>query len=271
MQDDDHQELEPIVGMLEANEDAGAPREITELMGLLAMSLPPVEPPSRLRDRVLAGTRVASTASEPAAAAADRTVAAPLRFPSTAPRADFGVPVRWVVAAGLVVAMLFAGLSFVLLERLQEQERRVARLEAELDSRPSVPTLEAELAELRADLSVMTSTRVSVCALEGQDGGAARADGIVYLTPGGGRWILTAQGLEPSPSGRSYRIWFVAADGIVKGGDFHVAEGSGHIHFCADAMPADTQAIMITLEPETGGGREPVGPTVLYGRPRQLL
>jgi hypothetical protein len=171
----------------------------------------------------------------------------------------------------MVAALLFAGLSFVLLERLQEQELRVARLEAELSSRPSVPTLEAELAELRADLAVMTSTQVAVCALENQGGPSAQADGLVYLTPGGGRWVLTAQGLEANPAGRSYRIWFVAEGGIVKGGDFHVAEGNGHIHFCADAMPADTQAIMITLEPETGGGPEPAGPTVLYGRPHQLL
>lgn len=273
IEDRDQRELEAVLQLLESSDEApvGTDRELLEVMGFIARSLTPVRPPSGLKQRLMTRVRGRIAAiSEPTIG--PPAAVSPVPFPAaTTFRPQRAVPLHWAVAAGLVALTLFAGLSFLLLQRLQEQERRVARLETELSNRPSAPTLEAELAELRADLSVMTSTKVSVCALESQDDAFAQADGIVYLTPGGGRWVLSAQGLKPNPSGRSYRIWFVAVDGVVKGGDFHVTDANGHVHFCADAMPADTKAIMITLEPESDGSPKPQGPTVLYGRPHHLL
>jgi hypothetical protein len=287
MTSEDQRELEAALAVLEDEDlDAAAPRardtrdrqdiqdiqdirnnrNIVELIGLLPSALAPLAPPPHLKEQLL--RRIAA---QPTPVRAAPALSSPLLFPRPRRTGARRAPLLLAIAASVLVAIALAALSVTLLARLEEQERRVARLESELAERTLVPTLEAELAELRADLAVMTATSVEVCALETRDPDQPRADGVVYMSPGGGRWVLAAQGLAPSPAGRSYRIWFLGDNGVVKGGDFHVTDGHSHIHFCADAMPSETKAIMITLEPESGGGPQPSGQAVLYGQARQLL
>ena len=113
---------------------------------------------------------------------------------------------------------------------------------------------------------VLTSADVEVCNLmpAGTEPPQPQAGGALYVTADHKRWYLKIDGLDGSPEGRAYQLWFITeGGGPVSAGTFHAKPGV-RLERISDEVPAGMIAVKVTLEP-VGGSPEPTGPPVLYG------
>ena len=254
-----------ILDALAALEDGapaagGAPesRAYVELLGLLPHGLEPVVPSPEVRNRVLAAVREHGRVADPA----DRRRAG-----------------RWALPLAAALAALGIGLAGWLSLRLGEREAMLAELNRDLaaageraDRLERVNAeLEASRRELTHRLALATSPGMVACPLKPMDREYPEAKGLLYLSPGGGPWLLSVHDLEPPPAGSVYVVWFMSAD------DPHhmgvLAPGPDRsVHIAADRMPEQESmtGVAVTLEP-TAAVERPSGPMLLFGDQRISL
>ena len=242
------------------------PRAYLETIGLLGCANGPMAPSPEVRERLLLALK-----AEGASAGGAPAVPLPfVREPAVAAAAPVESWSRWPLRLAATVALALLGLSGWQLVRLEQQRQTIARTTGELrDSRQQA----AELAELRdqlqgvqAKLSVVTSSGVEVCNLNpvGEEPLQPRSRGALYVAADHQHWYLKLDGLNPSPEGRAYQLWFITEGGRpVNAGTFN-AEPGVRLELSSETMPAGTVAVSITLEP-VGGSPQPEGPPVLYG------
>lgn len=228
-----------------------------ELLGSLPLALEPVEPRSGLRAELLA-------------AAAGGAQAGVTPFVRPARERPFR-PHGWVLPLAATLAVAGLGLAGLLFGQLQAQKQTVADLQAELESvrgsAAQVAVLRENMHEAKRQLALVGTRGVEVCPLRPREAGpAAGAEGpwgVLYVAPDHQHWYLSVHGLEPSPEGHAYQLWFVADGRPVSAGTFSVEPGDP-VELSSETMPAGTSAVLVTLEP-TGGAAEPRGPEVLFG------
>lgn len=248
-------------------------REYVELLGLLPYELESKSPSSALRGRI--------TREVEATLAADPSDARPVSMPSeiarhpdalstigARPKAPTRSSSLLPLAACLAVALV--GLSIWQSTHLTEQRSTIEDLAGRLqDANTQIADLEdykEGLRQARNNLALVSSPGVEVCALRPAEQELAQenAHGTLFVAADHKSWYMRLEGLVPCPLGRKHQIWFVRRDGsAVSGGLFEVEAGEG-IEISSEVMPADTVAVMITLEPQ-GGSDSPTGPSVLYG------
>ncbi len=240
-------------------------REYLELLGLMPYGLEPVQPSPALRERIMSA--VDGTASSIEAESSDELdtpmPAGVVEMPRRQ-RSNWTLP----LAAGLAIALL--GLSIWQSSHLREQEGVIEELAGRLEEAnqevADAAAFRDSLRQAESNLALVSSPGVEVCTLRPGDTEAVQKDarGTLFVAADHKSWYMRLEGLVPCPLGRKHQIWFVKRDGTaVSGGLFEVSPGQG-IEVTSDLMPADTVAVMITLEPE-GGSAEPTGPSVLYG------
>jgi hypothetical protein len=78
-------------------------------------------------------------------------------------------------------------------------------------------------------------------------------------------WYLALQGLRPVGSGKAYKLWFVADQGMVDAGSFTI-DPKAPIELSSKQMPAGTKAAIITLENDPHAPA-PTGPAILRAGP----
>jgi hypothetical protein len=222
----------------------------------LLEAVEPVEPPSALRDRLLAAAaadlrsgRHPATAAAPGPAAPGpaapgpaTTVAAepPVALEAARDRRRF----RWVAlaaAAALVLAAGLAGWNVALRGQLADAEAYRAGVEAAL---------------------ALASQPGSSSALLASEDGSVSGLGVVG---GDGRVLLAFRGLAPTDGGQVYAAWAIGGDGVpVNIGEFSVGE-EGTATASASAPGAAPGAVLaITLEPSPGA-TTPTMPIVASG------
>jgi anti-sigma-K factor RskA len=168
--------------------------ELRELTGALAYAAPPVQPPARLRARILDEARGSQalpsrpptpTLSPPAAPAASR----PAR--SRTP----GGWLPWLAAAASLVLALVAGASL-----LREREQRLA---LESDYRQAVE------AAARSDslLAHVLGPEVQTATLAATGEAPAMR---LFWDRARGVMVLSARNLPPPAAGRTYQLWGIA-------------------------------------------------------------
>lgn len=242
------------VGEADASTD---PREMTELIGLLAYELEPLTPTLEARTRILERIQ----AERKAAAIAG--VVPPVIAGGTTSRSGWGKwPLR--LAAGLAFAML--ALSGWLAVELQSQKRLIADLSERLGVADSGSVeLVARLDETRNMLSMITSPGVEICQMKPVQGSPAspQAKATLYVDADHQHWYLSIHGLDPCPSGHTYQLWFLGEHGPVSAGTFDVGPDN-RMELSSETMPRGTRGVAITIEPK-GGALQPTGPRVLFG------
>lgn len=247
-------------------------REALEIAGLLAYSVEPLAGDPELRARILGKIGVLSEVghvepSTPGGAREPRVVPFPVAAGSGSSSARW---LRLLAAAALLAALGLAALSGLLYARLEQSEELVTALEAELGARSPLLS-QTEVAVDR--ISVVASPTVRICPLASQDPNQPSAQGMVYMKPDDGKWVLAAANLKPCEKGRQYQLWFVTSSGVQHAGSFHLPEsGPSRVELAADEMPSDLQAVKVTLEWPDASLERPEGQTVLYGdRAHQLV
>jgi anti-sigma-K factor RskA len=191
---------------------AGAVRELTETMGTIGETVPRLEPPAALKQRVLA-----SIANEPQELASGVT---PFQARSTV--VDAGLPgrrsaereggsrhvpasSRWLLAAAAIV-VLGLGTALVQIESsrrsLDADVRRANATATELQERLRQYSGQTDLA-----LSILTAGDMRELSLVGRENAVAAA-ARAYWSPTRGL-LVVADRLPTPPPGRIYQVWII--------------------------------------------------------------
>jgi anti-sigma-K factor RskA len=232
---------EHLPGCAECRAEMAAYEEVASRMGA---SIGAVPPPSRLRDRVLAGVGAATGAPR-------MTRAAPRFWPATLAAA---------AALGLALGVLSTRTQ---LERLRD---RTLALQQEVDqAQREVAQLQEALVEARSvrDLVARPESRLTVLAGLNPAPGAR---GRVIWNATTREAVLLASGLERAPAGKAYEIWVIGASARpVPAGVFQPGpDGSVVVSLPRVEDTARANTFAVTIEPATGSAA-PTGPMVLAG------
>jgi anti-sigma-K factor RskA len=208
-------------------------RDYRELALALAAGTSAVEPPPRLRERVLAAAHAAA--------------------PPRAARS------RWMplaLAAGIAAALL-AGAQTVRLARLSGRLAATVDTLAARDARLHV--LEERQNAILDDATEMY--RIAPTA----DATAPRSGGQVFWRRDQQTWLVHVFELPRLPEGRAYQLWFVAGGRAVPAGLIATdPEGHGIVVVPVPEGIRNATHAAVSVEPE-GGSPQPTGPIVLLG------
>lgn len=232
--------------------------ELGSVVPVLAASVPMVEPPASLKDRLMAAAaadlearREADTSSTEASAPV-QSIAAPTPIgavPDAAPvvvmprretRTSFG---GWAMRIAAVLAIVvLGGWNVLLQDRLataQSYEQAVAAV---------------------LDVAGQDGSLTAVLTAEG-DGGPT---GLAAVSSTG-EVTLAMRDLPATSGGQVYEAWVIASDGVpVPLGDFRV-DDAGTALFTGDGLPAEPGIVLaLTLEPGPGA-TAPTLPVVTSG------
>lgn len=208
--------------------------ELREAVTLLALSVPQVAPPPRLRTRILSeAVRVRP------------------------PTARAGTERRWLpTGAAPVWAGLAAGFAALALGLLLW----TLNLQAQLDRQ--MAAYERIEQSYNHIVQVLAASNFEVRELVGTSGAPA-AFGRVYVDPATGRGMLMTHNLPRAGEGSVYQIWLVRGEQRVPGGFLWVREdGIGYGLFRSPEGAWSYDAVGVTKEP-AGGSPQPTGPRLL--------
>ncbi len=285
----DAEEAEPAVD--ETAEAETLRRLYTEVLGLLPLAIPPVEPRPELKERLLASIVADAPPSPPTAPLAPLLSFRPsdVVFPHEAapPAVEVAVSHQdeppaiespkvgrrlWPLglAAGIALVTV-SGLVMSFQRDLERADRRVVDLEERLSTSTirerelagRLATLEQDHSQLAQRLSMMTEVGATACALRPEAQGPALARGILYVAADHQHWYLKVAGLPTPGPGRTYQLWFLTDSGAVSGGEFET-NATATAELGSPTMPDGIRGIAITLEPKSGVS-QPTGPKVLAG------
>ena len=185
-------------------------------------------------------------------------------------------PSRWPFRLAATLAVAALGLSGWLGWQVEEQSGELARLRTEArqakDRDAELVRLRQEVKSFEGSAALVSSPSVLVCPLRPALGTTAAplgARAVLYVAADHQHWYFTARGLQESPAGQEYQIWFMAGGRPVSGGTFSMKPGEA-AHVSSETMPTGTTAISITLERQ-GGAVIPTGPQILLGDQMQQI
>ena len=255
-----------------AEGDASAPSEAPTLR---------LVPPVVLSDA--SGAASSAAADRPAVASLppDRLPTAPYQRPPQAPPLPASIrsshaaspppprsrPSRWPLALAAALVLALAGLSAWLYQGYVQQQEEIASLTENLVATQrklaELHVAKTELSALEAKFQLVTKPTVAVGRLApaGERPLQPGARGILFVAADHQHWFLSLEGLAAAESGQRYQLWFLAPSGPVSGGTFTARPGEP-VELTSAQMPAGTQGLLITVEPETGSPA-PTGPQVL--------
>lgn len=227
-------------------------REVAQVLDAVGRSVPALEAPAALRDRIAAIP--ATVAQLPAAPAVIPTVARPAARPA---------PWFAAVAASLVAAVatwqaISARAEVTRLRReLVEMQVRVG------DAQVARASLQQRVDEFTRMAGVLRSSDLVSYSLAGS-GIAASAHARAYVTHKNGL-VFTAEGLPALPAGRIYQLWvIVAAKPVSVGLVSPDADGRVQVVLPTPEIAAMPAAVAVTLEP-AGGLPAPSTTPILVG------
>ena len=246
----------------------------------LAYMAPPVEPPAKLRARLLDSVRAQSavkssssikTASQRIESQAEES------SPAESNVVPFARPARRVWSTASRVGALAASLVFVALiialillwNRYGTMQQEVARLSGQLNQTQDELTRERETVTRNQEaLKLMTAPDARMATLAGTEM-ATNAHAKIVFDRRTGRAMLMADNLPPAPAGKAYQLWFIANGKPPMPGHVFTPDATGRAEM-HDEVPAEarnTNAIFaVTLEP-SGGTTTPTGEKYLLSAP----
>ena len=236
---------------------AAALREFREMAAVLGASVPQVEPPSRLRSRLLlAAQRTPQEAPPVGAQAVDRRSGIAAWWAATPLRRLAWPRVRLSPAWAVAMASMIVSIGSL---------AWVAMLQGQVADLRSAAAAERERA-VRYDqvVQVLASPQLAVRSLTPASQ-SVHSYGTVYLDPNSRTGMLTARGLPPIQPGHAWQLWFVRGNERVSGGVLWPDRlGNGYTLI---QVPSDVQTfegIGVTEEPGPGSAW-PTTPRIMGG------
>lgn len=223
-------------------------REMQEAAALVWLAVPQVEPPPRLRERILSAARADLLA--PAVAASQ-----PAPVPVPASRRRWRLTLGHLAAAVSTLALALAlGLGGWMLALQGELARQAAEN----------MQLREQLSRQRDALYVLMSPTLVERPLAGGEA-APNARGRVYIDPNRRQGMIVVSQLPRLAPDHSYQVWLRGKGGVVSAGLLRMDDrGTGYALLEATQPFDQFEAIGISLEP-AGGSPQPTGPRMLLG------
>lgn len=216
--------------------------ELRQVVDVLPLAVPLVQPPPSLRDRILAEVE----AEVPAPA---RLTALPGGMPSTRendnrrPRSWLRRPQTFLGVAAAVLLAAMGAWNVQLQHRTDEQKQTIAFQQV-------------------VERSIASGATVSQLPGTGSGSGAHAA---MVQPPGGKAGYLIVDGLAPAPADKVYQLWFVKGTTPRSVKVFGVTGNGPQV--VPMPMPATGYPVAaVTIEPGPRGSRLPTGPKVLLGK-----
>jgi anti-sigma-K factor RskA len=234
-------------------------RALRGIVSALPYTVPQIDPPFALRQRVLASVGAAGTDRATRGGAFEAASALPRRG-AFASRGWLSLAALLVIAVSLgTYAMSLRQRLTVIEQQLQNAIVRLDRTERQLDA----ASREAQAAQVR--LAVLTASDLLQVNLAGQ-APAPGASGRAFWSRSRGLLFAASQ-LPPLPGGRTYQLWFLQSPGTtpVSAGLVKPDE-AGRVALGFDSPPNLPQptGFALSIEPE-GGVPAPTGALYLAG------
>jgi anti-sigma-K factor RskA len=204
-----------------------AVRRAASLVSLFSTLAPQVDPPDRLRSRVMASIGVQ-------------------------PRFQW----NWMLALASAAAVVLVGLFWF--DHVRRERVRDVAFHDALEEVKQAETETARLKEMTALLDAPeTIVRVS------SEGAVRPPQGKVFLNPSRGV-LLMASNLPPAPEGKTYEMWVIPAGGKpVAAGLFQTESNGTAVYLQKGAVDVEaTAAIAVTLE-SSGGAAQPTSKPII--------
>lgn len=249
-------------------------RALEDVGGALGGAVAQVDPPARLRARVLAAAGVDTGAAAAAASLDEVPSAEAVRPPvvDARSRRTNALPGWLAAAAALVLASGLGLWALQLRTQLDAMNARVARAEADVvemrrtfdQSQAETRILQAQTRTLQSHTNVMFAADMRRVDLAGQPaapGSTARA----FMSRNRGLAFAASQ-LPALPSGKVYQLWVIPqGQAPVDAGVLNVdAGGNASTFFEMPPGLPPPQVLAVTIEP-AGGVPAPTGDKVLVG------
>lgn len=222
---------------------------LQETVGLLALSLPAVQPSATVK-----ATLFARLDDSPPADTA--SISTPAPTPLALPRIRHMAAVLGALAAVLIVGLI--GWNLLMRTQLQ-REQRANRLQA------------TEVAQLGLVNSLLNnpSAAIPVRGPATSDYGTSTA-GYMYIDQAGSTALLLAYWLPHIEESQRFQVWLIKSDGQRDSGGLFQADNAGNAQLLINA-PAPWKSysgVGVSIEPKAGSTR-PTGPSVCNGQFRQ--
>jgi len=239
-------------------------RELEDTAGALGSVAPQIDPPARLRAKVLAVAGIEADAGGAAPGGASVTPFRSAAAPAAARGGSRALPGWLAAAAALVLASGLGLWALQLRTSLEAMNARVEKAEQDVvDMRRTLGQAEEHTRVLQAHNNVLFAPDTLRVDLAGQPvapGAKARA----FMSRQSGV-VFTADALPSLPADKAYQLW-VIADGKPVSAGLVTPDSSGH---AAQLFPMPSnlvalQAVAVTIEP-AGGVPAPTGDKVLVG------
>lgn len=211
---------------------------LSSVVELLALAAPQVEPPARLKHRILEIAAIEDKAPV--------QITSRRRLSRAWAIGKFGLMAS---AAALVLALGIGSWANGLISELQEQRRLNTALADELQNRDELVQLISSRAEL---LGLLNGTQE-----------APFARGRMYAASENNTALIIVDQLQPLPADRVYQVWLMHGGMREDAGTFTVDEnGRGKWLIHATGNLSGYQAASVTEEP-VGGSLKPTSPRLL--------
>jgi len=239
-------------------------RELEDTAGALGSAAPQIDPPARLRAKVLAVAGIEADAGGASPSGGSVTPFRSAAAPAAARGGSRALPGWLAAAAALVLASGLGLWALQLRTSLEAMNARVEKAEQDVvDMRRTLGQAEEHTRVLQAHNNVLFAPDTLRVDLAGQPvapGAKARA----FMSRQSGV-VFTADALPSLPADKAYQLW-VIADGKPVSAGLVTPDSSGH---AAQLFPMPSnlvalQAVAVTIEP-AGGVPAPTGDKVLVG------
>ena len=239
-------------------------RELEDTAGALGSAAPQIDPPARLRAKVLAVAGIEADAGGASPSGGSVTPFRSAAAPAAARGGSRALPGWLAAAAALVLASGLGLWALQLRTSLEAMNARVEKAEQDVvDMRRTLGQAEEHTRLLQAHNNVLFAPDTLRVDLAGQPvapGAKARA----FMSRQSGV-VFTADALPSLPADKAYQLW-VIADGKPVSAGLVTPDSSGH---AAQLFPMPSnlvalQAVAVTIEP-AGGVPAPTGDKVLVG------
>jgi anti-sigma-K factor RskA len=230
-------------------------RQVAQTMDAVGRSVPEVDPPASLRDRI---------ATIPARV--PQLAASPARAEAHAPRTESGARLTpWFAAvAASLVAAVATWQAFSARAEVQRLKQELVDMQVRAgDAQVARATLQEQVDEFTRMMDVLRSSDLISYSLAGS-GAAANAHARAYVTHKNGM-VFTADGLPALPAGRIYQLWVIVGGKPVSAGLLS-PDANGRVLAVSSTpdIPAMPAIVAVTLEP-AGGLPQPSTTPILVG------
>ena len=202
----------------------------------LPLTLPPVEPPAALRQRIMMSGAAPAKASMPAS---------------------------WLAIAATLLAVVAGGFTWTQYRQATASQEAATRSQAQLAAlQAQLSALQNQADNARQALDILAADDVARIDLKGQPAAPA-STGRAYWSASRGL-LFSAVDLPPLPQGRVYQLWYVTASAPVSAA-LVTPDPAGRYTLITSAPAGVTPtAFAVTIEP-AGGLPAPSGAFYLLG------